>query len=182
MIKGDYMGFKLIKHKKNKKIVHGEYALGIYRLEDLNTYESLVLKNKLKENELENLKYLNENNKLYLECEAHFSLNDIIIKLKEFGKNNKIILEISDKEIFNKFIFNVDTLNYDNIAVKTKDFVVCPLNEYIYFEKLLYRIVEPAKDLSPFEKYIYSFNVVKNFKDYKESEKGTGGETGLGRG
>jgi len=45
------------------------------------------------------------------------------------------------------------------------------LKNYIYFESLLYKIVEPAKNLSPFEKYIFAYNIVKKFKEYNESER-----------
>ena len=164
------MKFKLIKQKKEVKISPYKKIIGYYYLEDLEKYNYLCLHKELNKKELKNLKYLNDNNKLKLEENAWCNLNDIIKRLKKLGKNNKIILEITDKEIFNKFIFNESIIDYENLVVKYKSDSYY-LTDYIYFESLLYKIVEPAKDLSPFEKYIYAYNIVKNFKEYKESDR-----------
>lgn len=164
------MGLKLIKQKKEVKISPSKDILGIYNLDDLDKYDVISLYNKLNKNELNNLKYLKEKNRLYLKDKAYFSLNDIIIKLKEFGKNNEIILEVTDKKVSNEFILNKDIINYKNISVK-QYFDSYSLKDYIYFENLLYKMIEPAKNLSTFEKYIYVYNIVKNFKQYKESDR-----------
>ena len=164
------MKFKLIKQKKEKKISPYKKIIGYYYLDDLEKYDRLCLHKELNRKELENLKYLNDNNQLKLEENSWGSLNDIIKRLKKLEKNNKIVLEINDKEVFNKFIFNERVIDYENLVVKYK-LDRYYLTDYIYFESLLYKIVEPAKDLSPFEKYIYAYNIVKNFKEYKESDR-----------
>lgn len=164
------MGFKLIKHKKEVKIFPPKKIIGYYYLEDLEEYDSLYLHKELNKKELKNLEYLKDNNELVLDNNTWCISNDIIKRLKKLGKNNKIVLEINDKEVFNKFIFNQNIIDYENLIVKNKIFNYS-FSDYIYFESLLYKIVEPAKDLSPFEKYIYAYNIVKNFKEYKESKR-----------
>lgn len=164
------MGFKLIKEKKETKISPNKKIIGYYYLGELDKYNSLFIHKKLNNNELNNLKYLRDNNELNLEKNAWLSINDIIKKLKELGKTNKIVFEIDDKEEFNKFIGNENIFDYENVIVKYK-LDRSYLTDYIYFESLLHKIIEPAKNLSPFEKYIYAYNIVKNFKEYKESER-----------
>lgn len=41
-------------------------------------------------------------------------------------------------------------------------------NTKIKAEKIIDDMVQPALDLSPFERYIYAYNIVKNFKAYNE--------------
>lgn len=164
------MEFKLIKQKKEIRISPSKKIIGYYSLEDLEEYDFLFLRKKLNNKELENLKYINDVNTLKLEENAWSSLNDIIKRLKALGKNNKIALEITNKENFNKFIFNESVIDYENLIVKYK-LDSYHLTDYIYFESLLYKIVESAKELSPFERYIYAYNIVKNFKEYKECDR-----------
>ena len=161
------MEFKLIKQKKEAKISQFEKIIGKYYIDEIGRVTYLFLNERLNNKELNNLQFLRDENELELEKDAIFSCIEIINRLKELGKTNKITLKVCDKKAFDEFIFNQIIPDYKNIVVeyKYKDYY---LTDYIYFEPLLYKIVEPAKNLSPFEKYIYAYNIVKNFKEYKE--------------
>ena len=163
------MKFKLIKEKKEKKVVPSN-KIGIYSLEDLTKNNYLFLEKKLDSNDLNNLIYLRDDHELNLSYDAIFSLNDIVTKLKSLGKNNKIIIGMKFKYYLNEVIFNSSFIDYENIVIENL-FNTYSAKDYIKFESLLYKMVEPAKDLSPFEKYIYAYNIVKNFKEYKESKR-----------
>ena len=95
-------------------------------------------------------------------------LENVCNALNKLGKTNKIIIELEEeyKSSFNKFIFS-SNIKYDNIYVLANH-TELKLNKYIELEKMLYKMVESAKFLSPFEKYIYAYNICKKFKAYKE--------------
>ena len=119
--------------------------------------------------ELENLKYIHLKTDIRLEGRLCLNFNSIQTKLKELNKDNKIVLVIKNKQEFNEFIFS-NQVDDTNIFVLWNNLEV-PLLEYLKFEKLLYQLVESAKDLSPFERYIYAYNITKQFKEYKENEE-----------
>lgn len=103
---------------------------------------------------------------------AIFSAIKIINNTKE-NVNYKI--NISDKNSFNNYIFNnIDILIFDNIKIIQNErvFENVEFKEYIKKEKKLLDMVAPARDLSPLEKYLYAYNLTKNFKEYNRSEEG----------
>ena len=42
--------------------------------------------------------------------------------------------------------------------------------EYMRYEKMLYQLIEPCTGLSNYEKFLYAYNIVKHFKEYKETK------------
>ena len=116
---------------------------------------------------LEYLKYIGDDVELHLS--ERVNVIDIIDILRSNGKNNKITYDLKNKKEFNDELFkrNINSDNvYVNILLKTYT-----LSEYIEYEKILYSFIEPAKDFSPLEKYIYAYDIVKKFKKYKEHKK-----------
>lgn len=141
-----------------------------------NTYLDLndqgyfcTLQDALSEEELENFKYIHKDVVIKISGETVFDLEKICNKLKEFNKTNKIKIEVKDKEEFNKFILSRN-IDYKNIDISFNSLDSLFLDTYIKLEKTLYQFIEPAKYLSPFEKYIYVYNITKKFKEYKESD------------
>lgn len=156
---------QIISYNWNKKLIDH------YTYEDLSTGKKkfIYLYKELTIEELENLKYIHPNTNIELNDDLCLNFQQIQNKLKELKKDNKIILKLSNKQKFNEFIFNTKIdetnlfVNWDNSEL--------PVLEYLKFEKLLYQLVEPAKNLSPFERYIYAYNITKQFKEYKENNE-----------
>ena len=151
-------------HNMNKSLI------GYYNYNFLQNANMIHINQKLTDEELKNIKYINKN------AEIVFNINDnyeyifyIINLIKQNKTNNKYTIVINNKEIFNKFILNnnVETNNID-VEVPTLDKV--SLNDYLKFEKILYKMIEPANNFSNFEKYIYAYNITKHFKTYKEND------------
>ena len=97
----------------------------------------------------------------------------ILDTLLQLGIKSNIELTADDKEKFNHTkMFKDDKYDKLNIIIKGPQINSIKLTEYKYYENILYRFIEPAqnKNYSPFEKYIYAYNVTKRFKKYKESE------------
>lgn len=155
----------LIECNSNRKLIKFYTYDELQSLSELNIYKDLT------EEELENLKYLNEKTEIIINSDLPNTIFEVITKIRKFQKANSIIIDIKNnksKENFNKILFN-SNLSSQNIFVRSH-LETIPLNAYLHFEKQLYDMLEPAKNLSPFEKYIFAYNKVKKFKEYKESE------------
>lgn len=133
--------------------------------------EQIYLNEKITKEEIENLKYLTNNKtKIIIEEENIEDAIVITTRLKELGKENHVVIDINNKELVTpKILSNANYLNgYTDIRIGLD---IIPIKEYLRLEKILYQMVEPACNLSPFERYIYAYNVVKQYKQYKENEK-----------
>lgn len=145
--------------------------INYYKYNDINSETPLEINidTQLTIQELDNFKYLHPNKTIVLTEKNYQYINQITEKLKELNLINKILIKIEDKEKFNQFIIN-NQVKGENIYIKSNDMEVS-LKDYLRFEKQLYEMIEEAKKLSPFEKYIYAYNKVKKFKKYKENEE-----------
>lgn len=133
--------------------------------------EQIYLNEKITKEDIENLKYLTNNKtKIIIEEENIEDAIVITTRLKELGKENHVVIDINNKELVTpKILSNTNYLNgYTDIRIGLD---IIPIKEYLRLEKILYQMVEPACNLSPFERYIYAYNVVKQYKQYKENEK-----------
>ncbi len=133
--------------------------------------EQIYLNEKITKEEIENLKYLTNNKtKIIIKEENIEDAIVITTRLKELGKENHVVIDINNKELVTpKILSNTNYLNgYTDIRIGLD---IIPIKEYLRLEKILYQMVEPACNLSPFERYIYAYNVVKQYKQYKENEK-----------
>ena len=122
---------------------------------------------RIKTNDDLNLSNISSDTKIIIESNCIEKYNTICNQLIKLGFNNDIILEFDDKNKYNDIIFNLN--DYKNLYIKYKDNVL-PFKKYLELEKLLYTMIEPAKNLSPFERYIYAYNIAKKYKNYKSSK------------
>lgn len=148
-----------------------------YTYESLTKTENCFINKSLKEDELYYLKYLNKNSKIRLSSKDYENVFLIINRLRECGFEGPITIEIGQKNDFNEYLFSHLDLLKDTRNIKVYSFLITGLNNdlltYIKYERRLIDMVLPAMNLSPFEKYLYAYNVVKQFKKYKESEDKT---------
>ena len=89
--------------------------------------------------------------------------NNIEIKFNKNVYNSFNNFLFQDVNFWQKFpnikIYNKQNLRNDNLSY------------YLENELILESIIKPAKDFSPFEKYIYAYNITKRFKEYKEDNE-----------
>ncbi|MBQ3021367.1 MAG: hypothetical protein IJD92_03990 [Bacilli bacterium] len=141
-----------------------EYLINKYTLKDLNKSLYLSLDNP-SDREISNIKFINPNTVVTITLDNYYKLNNI---LKEF-KENKVILKVKDKKAFDEYT-KINKIDYNNLYIKIEFYDEIPYKDYIKYEKLLNDMVMEARSLSPFEKYIYAYNVTKLFKQYKKDE------------
>jgi len=131
-------------------------------------------KGDLTEDNYKYLKYLNPNAKILFSYDL--DAVDIIENLKyleKAGVKNEIIIGMNDenKNIYSNFFANnPDIIKNDNIklTLALKDISMA---NFLDYEERLYKLIEPALGLSPLERYLYAYNVVKKLKPYKENEE-----------
>lgn len=145
--------------------------IGFDNYESLLSKKSIILYNSLTEEELYNLKYLNKDVSVSLKSENYENTFKAIDRLRDCGHVGKITITIDDKNLLNNYIFrNIDKIkNLDNVEVYLSG-TIHSLSTYMKYEKKLVELILPAMNLSPFEKYLYAYNVTKKFKKYKENE------------
>lgn len=139
--------------------------ISYYNYEKLQKESKIYISEELTKEELENLKYIPTTLEIGYDLEDYDFLRVLTTKLKELNKENKITIDTNNKEQFNKWILNND-IDYENININNY-----PLKEYLRLEKILYDFIKDINHLSPFEKYIYIYNITKKYKPYKENEE-----------
>ena len=139
-----------------------------YTYDELCNMDTLYMGNKLYTYDLSNLKYLPPNITIKISYKNKSTLK-IINRLNELGYNNKVVLtySLNDQEKLNNFIIDSNIVG-NNIYIGTL-FQDRNVFEYLKYEKRLYEMLRPTVNLSPFEKYIYIYNLVKNYKQYNEN-------------
>ena len=99
-------------------------------------------------------------------------LRELLIKLDELGKDIVVKLPVRNREVFkNSSLYDVKLNAVDLVIVN--DLYDYSFDEYLKEDKYLDELVEGIKNsgLSPLERYIAVYNIVKNYKAYKENEK-----------
>ena len=147
--------------------------------EKANRTDTLVFTKPISDEEIDYLQYV-PNIKMvsFYKCTDFASFLKVIDRFESLGKRPeyKIRAQESDnydyKNEFNKVIFNhLKYLNNDRIKVVVGINEEYSLKDYVKYEKQLVEMIKPALNLSPFEKYLYAYNIVKKFKKYKENHE-----------
>lgn len=154
----------LIDYNCHKEIIQG------YRYQDLEYFSTIIIKNELTKNDLENIKYLKNLHTLQFTIDTYKQIPILLKRLQTLNMCNKIEIKVNDKEQFNESLKDFEIPKYNNLYVSL-DSVTLPITEYQRFEKILYELISPAKEMSPFEKYIFAYNITKKYKKYNENHE-----------
>lgn len=175
-----FMNITLVNNNIKKEIC-SKYAFDYKTPDDLkNTNIFNITSDSLKENKIENLRFLPDNaiidiymcdyNHEYSEEEILTLISEKLNILDKLNKKFIVKIPVEKRSIFKKLFKN----NYNNLdLIIENDLYEYPYQQYLEEEKKLDSMVEPIKkaNLSPLEKYIAVYNIVKNFKPYKENQQ-----------
>lgn len=151
----DFIGYN-----KNRKLIES------YTYKDLQDSDIIFLY-ELDLRELDNLKYIKDAT-IMLQGDSYRYVNLIYEYLDYYNKKNVVVIDIdTEKEKFNSYLKKNEIDNRVKIKISTS---TISFELYKKVERTLYDIIKPALLFSPFEKYIYAYNISKLFKDYKENE------------
>ena len=154
------------------------YLIGNLTYDSISSKDEWTLEKPLSDEEIENLKYSKEGASFKFEKYDDFdNIFKIINRLDGLGKKNSFTIRVQseknydNKNRFNEYLFShVDLLDKDiTIIVGINE--EYSLKDYITYEKRLIEMVRPALNMSPFEKYLFAYNIVKKYKKYKENEE-----------
>ena len=95
---------------------------------------------------------------------------ELVLQLDQNGKKCKVIININNRNLFNKLFLNTP-LNNVRVFVHSDD-IDYSLQIYKKEEKKLNSLLQEMDglDLSPLETYLYIYNIVKKFKPYSLCE------------
>ncbi len=170
-------------HKNGEEIkLSSNRVIGHYTLELIEKENKFIFSlENLVDSDLDNVKYLGDNSVLDILSENnnvnekyfYIVIKDLIEHLNKTGKHFVVNFKVENRSVF-KEVFN--EIKYDNIEMFiNNDLYNYPYDDYLEEEKRLDKIVEPIKkaNLSPLERYLAVYNIVKNFKPYKENPNQT---------
>lgn len=167
----------------NEKIqVSSRYVFLGYTVKSLQaTDEIIISSNSIDDIKDYNLKFIAPNTKIKFLSFAFFGedaredenirkISELAVKLNNLNNNITLNIPITRRSIFNKYFKNLNLSNV-NIII-SNDLYDYSYEEYLREENKLDKLVEPIvnSDMSPFEKYMAVYNIVKNFKPYKENK------------
>lgn len=147
------------------------------KLFDYKTYEELKKTDQIfiehstfENNDSKYLSLLKDDCIINIDANDNERLKQNILEVLRNTKCKNLTITVVDKIYFNNNIVlelkKYETENINIIVGRGR----YSLNQYMEYEKRLNDLVEPALNLSPLERYLYAYNVVKIFKPYKEVE------------
>lgn len=146
--------------------------IGFDDYESLQKKDKMFLYQPLSDEEMSNLKYINKNAEISFSSTDYDNTFKCLNRLRECGHTGLIVISIEEKNALNNYLFShLDMIkNTDNVEVRLMG-TNHSLTTYMKYEKKLIDLILPAINLSPFEKYLYAYNVAKKFKKYNENEE-----------
>ena len=149
------------------------------KYDELIKAKDITIESPVTERELDNLKYANNLEEITISGKVDFKNSFAIIDRMEslgFKPKYKFLLKYEGdydyKNEFSEYLFNhLEYLDNERISVTVGNGQLYPLKTYAKNEKRLLEMIKPALDMSPFEKYLFAYNIAKKFKKYKEKEK-----------
>lgn len=147
-------------------------VIGENRYSDIKKNYRIRITSHLTDKDLENFKYLRKQNVLEFTEEMIPEIRKATERLQILGFNNRVVINIKNKENFNNNINYFDIPKYEQLYIHNeKTYEESLFNLYKSGEDILEKLSKGIESLSQFEKFIYVYNITKRYKKYKENEK-----------
>ena len=158
----DFNFDSIISYNTNRSLI-GYYNYDV--LKDMNEGNELHLFSSLTDEEIKYFSLL-KGVTVYFGYDDYKNLLESIEKLEAINPNFKYIIKVNNKKDFNKELFEREHIS-NKIEVE-HELLNMDISNYMNHEKMLYEMIKPAINLSPYEKFLYAYSIVKHFKKYKE--------------
>lgn len=170
--------------------------IGFKKLINLLNYSNLQEKEvsinpNLTNNELENIHYISDESVIKLSGgyiknadfnESKFYDESLIFleNLKNYNKQNKVVLEVTDKKVFSSYLDKFSKYDNINLLVGKEQLTVF---EYNILEKNLDEKIKEIKNsnLNDLQKFLMVYNIVKKIKKYNKAEDDHSNSTDLNK-
>lgn len=177
-IKNNFIAFENIERNGKKESIGSKYVINHYTLDELKSNQDIIIELPTSKDILNRMVHIGENANIILkmsatniESEATYYYNikkvfNILSKVNhsfniKINVNNRVILAKSN--LLNSIPKNI------KLSIENNRYTY-GVKAYLKEEEKLNKLINPIKNsnLSPFEKYIAVYNIVKKFKPYKE--------------
>ena len=161
-------------------ILSNEKIIGDYSKRELKDVNSISLTLPISQKALSNFNYIKSNTTLILnyslasaydEEKYYQDIITVINKLRELKKPFRVRIKVNNRELFRRS--NIISLVGSNISLMIdNDENLYSMVEYLKEEKKLERMIDKIRNanLSPLERFLAVYDVVKNYKPYKDSD------------
>ena len=168
----------------NKYINPKAKLIDKYSLNDMKAIDVITIPDSISPQEIANLEYLPKNIKIIFandfitsvdEINYYNNIKKIMDKVKTFRKNYSFRIDVNSRELFRQSNFLENVPNNINLEINNQKYIY-DQKEYLEEEIKLEKLAKPIRDanLSPLEKYLAVYDIVKHFKPYKESKEHKG--------
>ena len=162
----------IIRFNREKNLI-GDYTYDELQQEQVGILCGILLNDSISDEELQYLKYINPNRPIVIDSENNEFIEKVLKVIQDLQLNQKIYIYVKDKEKFNQSNMVKNSI-YENLNIFIHhEIQTIPLGLYRKTEQTMYTFLSPIKNknYSPFEKFIYVYNMTKKFKKYKEVDK-----------
>ena len=181
LIKDNYLEAYISKRNERNKKISSKYLISFYTKKELTEIGSLTLNTPLDETTINHLIHVNTEATITLsppnkdkndEKKYYEYLINIFNILKQHNRNYNISIEVNNRELFRQSNLLNILPNNINLTIQN-DLYKYDIETYQQEEDKLEKLIAPIRnsDLSPFEKYLAVYNLVKKFKPYRENDE-----------
>lgn len=179
-IKDNHLEFFIINESSNNKISTNK-VIGYYTIKELKEIKNISIHIPIEKNELDNFIYINDfatiefkNEINSIKDEKNFfkDLKNILAILATHNKKYNISIEVENREFLRQSELLNNLPSNINLIIEN-DLTQYDVETYLQEESKLAKLILPIRhaNLSPLEKYLAIYNIVKQFKPYKENNQ-----------
>jgi len=160
--------------------------IGKYSLDDLNKNDTIYIDANLSYQEIANLEYLGKSNAIDFDSSNNVTdsmelvyfenIKRVFATIGTYRKPYNITISVNNREILRRsgLLSSIPkniTLHIKTDSEAKDDEYIYEIDEYLKEEDKLERLVKNIRDssLSPLEKYLAVYSIVKNFRPYKDN-------------
>lgn len=179
-IKNNFLEFFVSKRFHPQEHISSKYVINHYTLDDFKSNMDIIIEIPTDDKTINNMVYIGKDNNIILaksgiqkeDEELYFNIiKKIFNKLKNVNHSFNIEISVHNRELLNRSNLLNNIPSNINLKINNNRFVY-DIATYQKEEEKLNNLINPIKNsnLSPFEKYIAIYNIVKKFKPYKDCQ------------
>ena len=153
--------------------------IGNYSLNDLRHIDSITINDDISDQDIANIEHLK--NGMSINIKANYitqeeekkyyqNVKKILSKMTKYHKTYSVSIDVNNRELLRQSgILSIIPANVE-ISIHNNEYVY-QIDDYVMEEEKLEKLIAPIReaDLSPLEKYLAIYDVVKSFKPYKDN-------------
>lgn len=179
-IKDNHLEF-YIKNESESKQISTKHVIGYYTIKELKELKSISIDIPIERKEVDNFIYINDSatirltpktNSINDEKDFFKNLKNVFAILETHNKKYNISIEVENREFLRQSELLNNLPSNINLIIEN-DLTQYDVETYLQEEAKLEKLIAPIREanLSPLEKYLAVYNIVKKFKQYKENKQ-----------